>query len=256
MDRDSAKKLVAAAKIASSSMNRAAVAAKAEAERRAREAAVARKRAKEALEHVTCLVMREKLRKKEAAMGSGNGGIGSSVGYAGGGFNMGRVKIENNANNGGHRNGTAGTSVTPSVVVEEKINANVDRVDRPNQVLAALSTVELRENGKIGRVQMQSAVQTQGAASGQAVMDLDEKGRTMLNAGEIMEEGIAKRNDGNDNHDEMFAEIETAAENLNMQGMEQDGVDIEDNLAKGVANQMDCKENGSDGEKHGNTSTM
>lgn len=66
MDRDAARKLLAAAKIVSASLNRAAAAAKAEAERRATEAVLTRKRAKEALEHLGRL-MREKSRKKENA---------------------------------------------------------------------------------------------------------------------------------------------------------------------------------------------
>ncbi|CAJ1940670.1 unnamed protein product [Sphenostylis stenocarpa] len=52
VDVQSAKVLVAAARIAAVSMSKAAAAARFDAERRAREAAVARKRAKEALEHL------------------------------------------------------------------------------------------------------------------------------------------------------------------------------------------------------------
>ncbi|KAL3843582.1 hypothetical protein ACJIZ3_000985 [Penstemon smallii] len=65
MDRDAAKKLLAAAQITSLLMNKAVVASKAEAERRAQEAAFAQKRAKDALEHMAQLMVKEKLRKKD-----------------------------------------------------------------------------------------------------------------------------------------------------------------------------------------------
>ncbi|EPS65278.1 hypothetical protein M569_09506, partial [Genlisea aurea] len=60
LNADAAKKLAAAGKIASISMNKAAAAARLEAERRAREAAYARKRAKDALEHLANLVKKKK----------------------------------------------------------------------------------------------------------------------------------------------------------------------------------------------------
>ncbi|KAL6008839.1 hypothetical protein ACLOJK_022065 [Asimina triloba] len=60
LDLKSAKALVAAAQIASLSMSRAAAAARFEAERKARESAVARKRAKEALDRVTLVALRRK----------------------------------------------------------------------------------------------------------------------------------------------------------------------------------------------------
>ncbi|CAK9170124.1 unnamed protein product [Ilex paraguariensis] len=61
INEDLAKQLVAAARIAAASMNKAAVVATVEAERRVKEAAVARGRAKEALERVAYLVAKEKL---------------------------------------------------------------------------------------------------------------------------------------------------------------------------------------------------
>lgn len=62
--KDLAKQLVAAAQIAVASMNKAAEVARAEAERTVREAAVARKRAREALERVACLASKEKIGSK------------------------------------------------------------------------------------------------------------------------------------------------------------------------------------------------
>ncbi|CAA2960462.1 Hypothetical predicted protein [Olea europaea subsp. europaea] len=67
-DKTTAKIFLAAAKIAEGSMSKAAVAARAEAERRAKEAVFIKKIANEALEHVAYLFIREKVRKKGAAL--------------------------------------------------------------------------------------------------------------------------------------------------------------------------------------------
>lgn len=150
MDRDAAKKLFAAAKIASVSMNKAAVAAKAEAERRAKEAAYARKRAKEALEHVAHLVMKEKLRKREVVLARPNGGYSAPAGKI---DRQNSINASSSSNN--HRNGSAALF---NVMEKPKVAGNVDR-DNSSKVLAALNAVELRENVKLG---------------GQ--MDIDEKG--------------------------------------------------------------------------------
>ncbi|KAI4344694.1 hypothetical protein L6164_011892 [Bauhinia variegata] len=60
IDIESAKVLVAAARIAAASMCKAAAAARIDAERRAKEAALARKKAREALEHVAYIVAKER----------------------------------------------------------------------------------------------------------------------------------------------------------------------------------------------------
>ncbi|XP_022968844.1 uncharacterized protein LOC111467980, partial [Cucurbita maxima] len=74
--RKTAVVLLCAAKIASASMGKAVIVARADAERKVREVAVARKRAREALEHVGFLLARERARRKEEASmevsGSGN----------------------------------------------------------------------------------------------------------------------------------------------------------------------------------------
>ncbi|KAL8541957.1 hypothetical protein ACS0TY_002991 [Phlomoides rotata] len=149
MDRDAATKLLAAAKIASVSMNKAAVAAKAEAERRAKEAAYARKRAKEALEHVAHLVMKEKLSKREATLALARPGAGFSGIGTNGGYSAPAVKIDRETNvnaSSSNRNGSVAL-----FNASEKLNiaGNVDR-DNSSQVLAALNAVELRENEKLG----------------------------------------------------------------------------------------------------------
>ncbi|CAL9782948.1 unnamed protein product [Musa acuminata subsp. burmannicoides] len=65
IDLKSAKVLLAAAKLAAVSMGRAAAATRADAERKVREAAVARKRAREALEKVLLLSQTEKEKKNK-----------------------------------------------------------------------------------------------------------------------------------------------------------------------------------------------
>ncbi|KAK2646389.1 hypothetical protein Ddye_021584 [Dipteronia dyeriana] len=67
MDLGSAKALVAAAKIAASSMIKAAAVARVEAERRVKEATLAKKRAREALERLLYLAAKEKERDSKKA---------------------------------------------------------------------------------------------------------------------------------------------------------------------------------------------
>ncbi|KAF5789722.1 hypothetical protein HanRHA438_Chr09g0386641 [Helianthus annuus] len=64
IDLNAARLLLAAGKIAAMSMNKAEVAAANEAERRAKEAAYTRKRAREALDHVVRLMVKEKSDQK------------------------------------------------------------------------------------------------------------------------------------------------------------------------------------------------
>lgn len=73
IDKESARALVAAARIAAATMNRAAQTARIEAERRVKEAASARKRAREALERVALLSLKEKERELKVTV---NGGLG------------------------------------------------------------------------------------------------------------------------------------------------------------------------------------
>lgn len=226
MDKDAAKKLLAAAKIVSASMNEAAVAAKLEAERRAKEAALARRRAKEALEHCAYMVMKEKLMKKEADMagpggvsGSGLGGVGSSVGYLGGGISS--VKMETESNIDVSSNNTSGSMASglgPSVVLEKKINTmgNVNILDNSN-VLVALNAVELRDNEKMGGIIAKGA----GLApltDDHAGMDVDEKGRMRACDGENIGEVVGERSNDNGSDHVMLADMESGAETLNMQG--------------------------------------
>ncbi|KAK6143823.1 hypothetical protein DH2020_024171 [Rehmannia glutinosa] len=228
LDRESAKKLLAAAKIASASMNKAAVAAKAEAERRAKEAAFTRKRAKEALEHVAHLVMKEKLRKKEAGLAGSGGGVV---------INAGGVRMErgNNVNvSTSYRNGSAVSVLGRSTVV--------DRVDNSNQILAALNAVELKENEKT-----RGGITPQDVRSGvplivdHAPMDVDGKGRMAVNAvGELV---------GNDSDHVNFTILESGVENLDTR--EEKIEDVND-LVQYVEDQMQHEENSLGGAQHDN----
>ena len=89
IDKKTGKVLLAAAKIAAASMSKAAVAARVEAEKRAKDAANTRKRAREALEHVAFLVAKEKLKRKDLVsvevsrnQKAGNGGVSRVGGVA------------------------------------------------------------------------------------------------------------------------------------------------------------------------------
>ncbi|PIN14839.1 hypothetical protein CDL12_12525 [Handroanthus impetiginosus] len=247
MDRDAAKKLLAAATIASTSMNKAAVVAKLEAEKRAKEAACTRKRAREALEHVAYLVMKEKLRKKEAA-GSGLTGVGGNVGYVAGGFNAPKLKRESNINVGSDRNG-----VGASMIVEEKINrmGNADGMNNSNQILAAMNAVELKENEKMGGITSHGVTLNDDKAN----MDVDEKDRMMVNGGGFS----AERNNGTDIGHVMYADMETGTENLSVQGERQDDTSIDVVLvptAPDQNNQMHYKENSNGEEQHPNAGRL
>lgn len=221
MDRDAAKMLLAAAKIASTSMNKAAVAAKAEAERRVKEAAYTRKRAKEALEHVAHMVIKEKARRKEAALGGhtnvvgrgfGGGTVGNGNGYT---APPGKIGTEITAN----RNGC--TAIVPSVsrplvVVEEKIGnaGNVDR-ENSNQVTAALNAVELRETEKMG-----VGVTAQGGDN--TPMDVDESGMRP-NDGENV---IGLIQDSSTDYTNL-TDLETGAGNVNnLEGLNKETVSV------------------------------
>ncbi|XP_056165403.1 uncharacterized protein LOC115687472 [Syzygium oleosum] len=97
IDRESAKALVAAAKIACATMSKAAAIARVEAERRVKEAALARKRAREALERVAFLTLKEKERDLKV-------GVANGVGFA------------------------PEHKVKPRVVENEKVNQGVDGI--------------------------------------------------------------------------------------------------------------------------------
>lgn len=73
MDVKLASVLLCAARIASASMSRAVIVARADAERKVREASLAKKRAHEALEHLAMVEAREKNSRKKLGNENGNG---------------------------------------------------------------------------------------------------------------------------------------------------------------------------------------
>ncbi|KAL8061424.1 hypothetical protein ABFX02_02G085700 [Erythranthe guttata] len=81
MDGDAVKKLFAAAKIATNSMNNAAVAAREDAERKVMEAAMARKGATQSLERVAYLEVKEKAAAAKVGGGGGGGGLGFGLSH-------------------------------------------------------------------------------------------------------------------------------------------------------------------------------
>ncbi|KAI7731203.1 hypothetical protein M8C21_011634 [Ambrosia artemisiifolia] len=110
IDCGASRLLLAAGKIAAMSMGKAEVAAGMEAERRAKEAAYTKKRAREALDHVVRLMGREKRNVS--------------------------VNVNVNGNGNGNVNNVVG-------------NVVVSKDDDSNEVLKALNAVELKDNGGV-----------------------------------------------------------------------------------------------------------
>ncbi|CAA0816563.1 Unknown protein [Striga hermonthica] len=220
MDRDAAKKLLAAAKIASMSMNKAAIAAKVEAERRAKEAAYTRKRAKEALEYVAHLVMKEKQRKE------GAGPVGPSC------MRMGR-EINNVNVSSGYRIWNAGGDLGQTVTVDGRIvvsSGNADMADNSGLPVAA---------GLKGNEKMRGGISGQGVGPGLRVvanrvaMDVDDK--------------------GNNRECVNFMNSEGGSENVDAQGeqMEDEEEDDDDDvLVQFVEDQMQHEEENNNGREH------
>ncbi|KAK2976332.1 hypothetical protein RJ640_008786 [Escallonia rubra] len=149
IDKKGAKVLLAAAKIAAVSMNKAAVATRAEAEKRAKEAASTRKRAKELLEHVASLVAKDKLKRKEL--------LSPEV--------------------SGSRNVVRSGNVVSRVVKVDR-NRIGDRVDGSGDVLAALNAVELKEKERLQVGKGQNVVS--GATSNVVAMDVEVNDRVTV----------------------------------------------------------------------------
>lgn len=141
IDVGAARLLLAAAKIAAMSMNKAEVAASMEAERRSKEAAYTKKRAREALDHVVKLMVKEKR----------NVGIVES--------NSSYKKVCN-VNNSGVVIGNGNVGSVANVVN--------DKTDASSEVVEALNAVELKENG----VAVESVV-NEGQGNGVVGMEVD-----------------------------------------------------------------------------------
>ncbi|KAL4564556.1 hypothetical protein LXL04_028620 [Taraxacum kok-saghyz] len=140
IDNNAARLLFAAGKIASMSMNKAEVAASTEAERRSKEAAYTKKRAREALDHVVYLMVKEK-----------------------------RIAVESNKKVV-NTNNTVVAATPPAVVDPSAVN---NKVDDSNEVLEALNAVEIKEKGRqLQELSVKTAVpETQG--NGAVVMEVD-----------------------------------------------------------------------------------
>ncbi|CAI9101383.1 OLC1v1038693C1 [Oldenlandia corymbosa var. corymbosa] len=145
IDKRNAKILLAAAKISAESMSKAAMAARTEAERRAKDAAYTRKRARVALEHLAYLVAKEKIKKRPSSASGVR--VGATVGV-GNGSTVG--------NSGSNRSNGAVGSLNPAAVMrigggakDEGEVGKAVRGDSSSEVLAALNAVELREKDKI-----------------------------------------------------------------------------------------------------------
>lgn len=110
IDKNAARLLLAAGKIAAMSMSKAEVATAAEAEKRSKEASYTKKRAREALDHVVYLMGKEK-----------------------------RIAVDNNKKV---------SNVNNSVVVMPVVVNQHNKVDTSNEVLEALNAVELKERVK------------------------------------------------------------------------------------------------------------
>ncbi|CAA2959486.1 uncharacterized protein LOC111411774 [Olea europaea subsp. europaea] len=256
IDKTAAKTLLAAAKIAAASMSKAAVAARVEAERRAKEAAFTRKRAREALEHVAYLVVREKVRKKESALSisppvsrlsagenvphlGGGGGSGGNMDDLGVGIGHATREKCTNVNNGsGARSENADGGVNPVAVVEEKTSStgNVDGLDNSSRELAALDIVELRGNEKMGGTKASDEVSGKISNDNCVQMDVEKNGDIRVSSGS---------NDGKNNvgGGEMSADLGSAAENHKLRGENMEEVIEGMVLVPRVEDQMQHKEN-------------
>ncbi|KAK4378791.1 hypothetical protein RND71_000653 [Anisodus tanguticus] len=182
VDMKAAKVLLTAAEIAAGTVNKAALAARVEAERRAKEAAFTRKRAREALEHVAYLTARDKMKKKDVLplplpLPPSNGPA-----LVGGG---------NVINRGG--DGCL-SMVVAAVPLEEQNVVNADRLDGSSEVLEALNAVDLkglpagRSNGSVMDVEMNGGGATRAEDDKSGELVRENNGQTeMVNDGKVAE---------------------------------------------------------------------
>ncbi|KAI3496488.1 hypothetical protein L1887_38852 [Cichorium endivia] len=141
IDSNAARLLYAAGKIASMSMNKAEIAASTEAEKRSKEAAYTKKRAREALDHVVYLMVKEK-----------------------------RIAIENKK----VVNSAVATqaAVPPAAAVD--VGAVNNKVDASNEVLEALNAVEIKEKGRqLQGFPVKSTVPETTQGNGVVIMEVD-----------------------------------------------------------------------------------
>lgn len=200
IDKTAARVLLAAARIAATSMSKAATAARTEAERRAKEAAFTRKRAREALEHVTHLAAKEKVRRKEILL------VSSEVLPSGGG-NVGSVVVKRE-NIGGNAN--SGVVATPLPGVVKNQRENLERVDTSSEVLAALNAVDLTGNERLKGFQDHNELAGVQPLDNTVAMDVEENEGVTVAPDTVNGLSIVQNNDGGDENgkSEIVAKIE------------------------------------------------
>ncbi|XAR52756.1 hypothetical protein NMG60_11020989 [Bertholletia excelsa] len=163
IDKKAAKVLLAAARIAANSMSKAALVARAEAERRVKEAAFTRKRAREGLEHVAFLVAKEKVKRKESSSVEVSGSANATARDRYGQYQ----RAVNPINLGTQQNRIGNQRV-------------VDGVDGANEVSARLNAVGLREKERVQGFGGQSS--GSGPRSNGAAMAVEDCERLRVNA--------------------------------------------------------------------------
>ncbi|KMT14131.1 hypothetical protein BVRB_4g079530 [Beta vulgaris subsp. vulgaris] len=129
LDERAARVLLLAAKISTISINKAAAQARTEVERRVREAALARKRAKEAIDLVVSLSYKlssvKQQQRREVVSGPGSNFMPVKVEKNGGGHNVGGVAGDHKVGNGnGNGNGSVVVVPVPLAVVKSGNNEN------------------------------------------------------------------------------------------------------------------------------------
>ncbi|XP_004230357.1 uncharacterized protein [Solanum lycopersicum] len=169
IDMKAAKVLLAAAKIAAGTVTKAALAARVEAERRAKEAAFTRKRAREAIDHVAYLTARDKLKKKDILQYPSNG---PGLGYG------------NGSNRGSNQ---CLSMVVAALPLEEENVMNAERLDGSSEVLVALNSVDLKgQNPTLG---------LPGENNGSA-MDVEMNGVAMVTPSPAFRGGLMQNHNG------------------------------------------------------------
>lgn len=163
IDSNAARLLYAAGKIASMSMNKAEIAASTEAEKRSKEAAYTKKRAREALDHVVYLMVKEK-----------------------------RIAIENKKV---VNSAVATQAAVPAAVVVDGGAVN-NKVDASNEVLEALNAVEIKEKGRqLQGFPVKSAVPETTQGNGVVVMEVD-----VVNGKDSVVNSITENGSGKSDH--------------------------------------------------------
>ncbi|XP_060167414.1 uncharacterized protein LOC132598509 [Lycium barbarum] len=173
VDMKAAKVLLTAAKIAAGTVNKAALAARVEAERRAKEAAFTRKRAREALEHVAYLTARDKMMKKKDVL---------------------TLPLSLNGNRGSGNQCLSMVVAAVPLEEENAVNNGDNRLDGDAEVLVALNAVDLKG---------QNSVSGLTAGSNGSAMDVeDDKAEELVRQNgqtEMANDGTVNSNAGKPN---------------------------------------------------------